>query len=144
MRVGGRVVLWTFCVALSADLLTKAFAVGLVPVVYNDRPGELLRRIVMSVVALAVVIVLTRLAAWRGIGRIWGAWVGAGLLVGGIAGNGVSRLIWTRGVPDFIDLGTHVWNLADFMIGVGLAGGVFSIAVSAVLVFTRERLAPSS
>jgi lipoprotein signal peptidase len=141
--VGGRVVLWTFCVALCADLLTKAAAVGRVPVIYNDKPGELLRRLVMSIVAVAVVVLLTRLAAWRGIGRIWGAWIGVGLLVGGIAGNGASRLIWVRGVPDFIDMGPQMWNLADFMIGLGLTGGVLSIAVSAVLAFTRERLAPS-
>ena len=142
--MGGRVVLWTFCVALSVDLLTKALAVGRVPVIYNDKPGELLRRLVMSLVAVAVVLVLTRLAAWRGIGRIWGAWVGVGLLVGGVAGNGLSRLIWARGVPDFIDMGPQLWNLADFMIGLGLTGGVLSIAVSAVLAFTRERLAPTA
>ena len=144
MGVGGRVVLWTFCGALGADLLTKAFAVGRVPVIYNDKPGELARRLVMSLLAVAVVVLLTRLAAWRGIGRIWGAWIGVGLLVGGIAGNGVSRLIWARGVPDFIDMGRQMWNLADFMIGLGLTGGVVSIAVCAALAFTRERLAPSA
>ena len=45
--------LWTFSVALSADLLTKAFAVGRVAVIYNDKPGELLRRLVMSIQAYA-------------------------------------------------------------------------------------------
>jgi lipoprotein signal peptidase len=137
-------VLWTFCVTLLVDLLTKAVAFGRIPVVYNDKPGELVRRLVMSVVAVGVVVLLTRLAAWRGMGRIWGAWIGVGLLVGGIAGNGLSRVIWVRGVPDFIDLGTHVWNLADFMIGFGLTGGLLSVAVSALLVFARERLAPST
>jgi lipoprotein signal peptidase len=73
-------------------------------------------------------------------GRIWGAWVGVGLLVGGIVGNGVSRLIWPRGVPDFIDMGREVWNVADFEIGLGLTGGIVSIAVSALLIFVRERL----
>ena len=48
------------------------------------------------------------------------------------------------GVPDFIDMGRQMWNLADFMIGLGLTGGVVSIAVCAVLAFTRERLAPSA
>lgn len=65
-----------------------------------------------------------------------------GLLVAGIVGNGASRLIWTGGVPDFIDMGREMWNLADFMIGVGLAGGLLSIAVGAVLAFARERLEP--
>jgi lipoprotein signal peptidase len=94
----------------------------------------------MSVVAVVGVVVLTRLASWRGIGRIWGAWVGVGLLVAGIVGNGVSRVIWTRGVPDFVTMGREVWNLADFEIGVGLTGGVASIAVAALLAFARERL----
>jgi lipoprotein signal peptidase len=140
MKVAARVVVWTFVVALCADLLTKAFAIGRVHVIYNDKPGELVRRLLMSVLAVAVVVVLTRLAAWRGLGRIWGAWFGVGLLVGGIAGNGLSRLIWERGVPDFIDMGPQMWNLADFMIGLGLMGGIISIAVSAVLAFTRYRL----
>ena len=139
--MGLRVAFVTFCAALLVDLSSKAIAVGRVDVIYNDKPGDFARRLVFSLLAALVVVALTRLAVWRGIGRIWGAWVGVGLLVGGIAGNGLSRLIWARGVPDFIDLGSHVWNLADFMIGLGLTGGVLSIAVSAVLVFTRERFA---
>jgi lipoprotein signal peptidase len=94
----------------------------------------------MSVVAVGVVVALTRLASWRGIGRIWGAWVGVGLLVAGIVGNGASRFIWTRGVPDFVTMGREVWNIADFEIGVGLTGGIASIAVAALFAFARERL----
>jgi lipoprotein signal peptidase len=98
------------------------------------------RRLAMSIVAVAVVVALTRLAAWRGIGRIWGAWFGVGLLVAGIVGNGVSRLIWSRGVPDFVTMGREVWNVADFEIGLGLTGGLVSIAVAALFAFARDRL----
>lgn len=66
----GRIVVSTFVVALCADLTTKAYAVGHLPVIYNDKPGDLVRRLAMSVVAVLVVAVLTRLAEWRGIGRI--------------------------------------------------------------------------
>jgi lipoprotein signal peptidase len=138
--VGRRVIVSTFCVALCADLLSKIYAVGRIPVIYNDKPGELVRRLVLSLVAVVVVLVLTRLAEWRGIGRIWGAWVGVGLLVAGVVGNGLSRLIWMRGVPDFIDMGSQMWNVADFEIGLGLSGGLLSIAVCAAIVFARERL----
>jgi signal peptidase (SPase) II len=141
--VGLRVAFVTFCSALLVDLLSKAIAVGRIDVIYNDKPGDFVRRLVFSLLAALVVVALTRLAAWRGIGRIWGAWVGVGLLVGGIAGNGLSRLIWSRGVPDFVDMGSEMWNLADFEIGLGLTGGVLSIAVCALLVFARERVAPS-
>jgi hypothetical protein len=140
--VGRLVVSITFGVALVVDLATKAYAVGHMSVIYNDKPGDLVRRLAMSLVAVVVVVTLTRLAAWRGIGRIWGAWIGVGLLVGGIAGNGVSRLIWSRGVPDFIDMGRELWNVADFEIGLGLSGGLLSIAVCALIVFARERLQP--
>lgn len=123
------------------DLATKAYAVAqLEDVVYNDRPGQLVRRLAMSAVAVVVVVALTRLAAWRGIGRLWGAWVGVGLLVAGIVGNGASRFIWSRGVPDFITIGREVWNVADFQIGIGLTGGLVSIAVAALFAFARERL----
>lgn len=123
------------------DLATKAYAVAqLGDVVYNDRPGQLVRRLAMSAVAVVVVVALTRLAAWRGIGRLWGAWVGVGLLVAGIVGNGASRFIWSRGVPDFITIGREVWNVADFQIGIGLTGGLVSIAVAALFAFARERL----
>jgi hypothetical protein len=140
--VGLRVAFVTFCSALLADLLSKTIAVGLgrIDVIYNDKPGDFIRRLVLSLVAALAVVALTRLAAWRGIGRIWGAWVGVGLLVGGIAGNGLSRLIWARGVPDFIGIGNEMWNLADFEIGLGLSGGVLSIAVCAAIVFAREKL----
>jgi hypothetical protein len=149
MVVGGLVGIAVFAVAFVVDLLTKSYAVGHaghgVAVIYNARPNDLPIRIVMCLVAIAVAVALTRLAAWRGLGRIWGAWVGIGLLVAGILGNGISTLIWVRGVPDFIDMGSEMWNLADFMIGLGLTGGLFSVAVGALLVFVRERVAaPSS
>src|SRR5580765_3440729 len=91
----------TFVVALALDLGSKALAIaydvdGRV-VVYNDRPGMLVLRIVMSVIALLVTYLLTRGAQRLGIGRLWGTWIGVGLLSAGVIGNGVSGYIWSRG-----------------------------------------------
>ena len=91
-----------FGLALGVDLASKVLAIaydvdGKV-VVYNDRPGMLVLRIVMSLIAVAVAYLLTRGARHLGIGRLWGTWVGVGMLGGGVIGNGVSSLIWSRGV----------------------------------------------
>src|SRR5262249_53355133 len=104
----------------------------------------LVQRAVMSAVALLATAVLARLAHWRGMGEIWGAWAGCGLLIAGIAGNGVSPLIWSGGVPDFIHLGNWIWNVADFEISVGLVGGVASIVVTGFGAWIRERRIPAS
>ena len=78
----------------------------------------------------------------RGLGRQWGVWVGCTLLVAGVLANGVSALIWSRGVPDFIDMGDGwIWNVADLEIAVGLSGGILSVAVSALGVYAREKVA---
>jgi Na+/phosphate symporter len=143
--VGGRVFLISLLFGLIVDLGTKAVAVGLDRgdgwLVYNGVDGHLVRRTAMSLLAVAVTVVLARLARWRGIGEIWGAWIGCGLLVAGIAGNGISRVLWSRGVPDFIHAGDRwVWNVADFAIGLGLVGGIASIAVTGLGVWVRERL----
>jgi lipoprotein signal peptidase len=144
LKTPAAVGLATFLFVLGFDLLTKVVAVshdvGDGWLVYNDtNPSALLRRGAMSVLAVAVTVLLARLAHWRGIGQIWGAWVGCGLLVGGIAGNGLSRFIWSRGVPDFIHAGDRwIWNFADFAIGLGLSGGLASIAVAAGGTYLRE------
>jgi len=140
-----RLTLTAFVGALAADLLTKAYWVGSggrlgVHVVYNTHPVELPRRTLMCAVALAVTAALARLAVWRGVGRIPGAWVGAGFLAGGVVSNGISPLLWHRGVPDFVYLGGWVWNVADFEISFGLVGGLASIFVSAAVAYGRERL----
>jgi lipoprotein signal peptidase len=136
----------TFLVAIAVDLVTKTWAVyRLDPrhVYYNHaNPSEYVRRIVMSIVAIAVTYALERGARRLGIGRLWGAWIGVGLLTGGVLGNGVSRLIWAQGVPDFLFVGRDIWNLADFEIGIGLTGGIVSIAVTALIAFARERIGP--
>jgi hypothetical protein len=136
----------TFVLALGLDLGSKALAIaydvdGRV-VVYNDRPGMLVLRIVMSVIALLVTYLLTRGAQRLGIGRLWGAWIGVGLLSAGVIGNGVSGYIWSRGVPDFIHTPAWVWNLADFEISFGVTGGIVSIAVVALASYVRERRLP--
>jgi hypothetical protein len=139
-----RLTLTAFVGALAADLSTKAYWVGSggrlgVHVVYNTHPVELTRRVLMCGLALAVTAALARLASWRGVGRIRGAWIGAGFLAGGVVGNGISPLIWHRGVPDFVYVGGWVWNVADFEITFGLVGGVASILVSALVAYGRGR-----
>jgi hypothetical protein len=136
----------TFVLAFGIDLVSKVLAIawdtdGKV-VVYNDRPGMLVLRIVMSLVALAVTYLLTRGARRLAIGRLWGAWIGAGLLAGGVMGNGISSLIWSRGVPDFIHTPAYVWNLADFEISFGVTGGIVSVAIAALSAYVRERRLP--
>jgi hypothetical protein len=135
----------TFLVAIAVDLTTKAYAISLHRphlVVYNNaNPDAYVRRVVMSLVAIAATYVLDRGARRLGIGRLWGAWIGAGLLAGGVLSNGVSRVIWARGVPDFIHLPSYIWNVADFEIGIGLTCGILSIGVTALVAYVRERLA---
>ena len=137
-----------FACALIIDLASKAFWVAAGPglgvhVVYNAKPSDLVHRLVMCAVAVAVTAGLSRLAAWRRMGSIPGAWVGAGILTAGVVGNGVSPALWHRGVPDFIYLGDWVWNVADFEISLGLVGGLGSIVVAAALAYGRGLLRPA-
>jgi lipoprotein signal peptidase len=95
----------------------------------------------MSAAAIGVAWLLARLASMRGLGRQWGLWVGCGLLVAGVLGNGISSLLWARGIPDFIDVGGGwAWNLADFEIAFGMSGGLLSVFVSAFVLYGRERI----
>jgi len=141
--VGFRIGLPVFATAFAVDLLSKALVVAHGDVVlYNAKPAELPRRVLMSAAAVLVATALTRLAAWRGLGRAWGVWIGCALLVAGVLANGVSRLLWSRGVPDFVDVGGGwVWDVADFEIVLGLAGGLLSLAVSAVAAYAGEAVA---
>jgi hypothetical protein len=146
--VTGAVVL---VVAMTVDLGSKVFAVshgGLGLVAYNNtHNGDFTRRVVMSLVAIAFTCVAAVVARQRGIGRLWGAWIGVGLLVGGVLANGLSQFIWSRGTPDFIhfySLSPDVWNIADFEIWWGLTGGLVSIAIAALIAFARERLSGGS
>jgi hypothetical protein len=135
-----------FALALAADLGSKALAVAYdvdrKVVVYNDRPGVLVLRILMTLIAVAVACLLTRGAKRLAIGRLWGTWIGVGLLAGGVLGNGVSSLIWSRGVPDFIHTPAYVWNLADVEIWVGVTGGLLSVGVAALSAYVRDRRLP--
>ena len=135
----------TFVLAFGIDLVSKVIVVagdrGHL-VVYNSRPPAFTHRVVMSVVAILVTWLLSRGAAHTGIGRLWGAWIGAGLLVGGVLGNGVSPFLWSSGVPDFIGMGDTVWNYADFEIGIGLSGGLLSVGVAALAAYFRDRGLP--
>jgi len=140
-----RLALPVFLVAVAADLLSKVWATSHAgSLVYNHMPSRLPLRVAMSLVAIGVALVLARAAALRGLGRQWGVWLGCVLLVAGVLSNGASALLWSRGVPDFIDVGDGwIWNIADFEIAVGMTGGILSIAFNALRVYARERL-PSS
>jgi hypothetical protein len=138
--VGLRIGLPLFAAALAADLTAKAVAVAVDPhVYYHAVDGRLGRRLVMSLLAVGFAVVCTRVAARRGLGRPWGAWIGAPLLAAGTLSNGVSTVIWTRGVPDFIQTGDWIGNLADFEIFFGIVGGILALALGVLLSYARER-----
>lgn len=140
--MGRRVGVPLFVAALTADLGSKTLAVAYDPHVYfHTVAGELPKRIVMCALAVAVVVVLTQVAARRGFGRPWGAWIGAPLLVAGVLGNGLSVVIWSRGVPDFIVTGDWIGNLADFEIFFGIVGGFVALIVGFCLTYARAALA---
>jgi hypothetical protein len=137
-----RVVIPVFAAAFVVDLLSKEWAISHAGgLVFNNKPSELSLRVFVSLVTIAGAFVLAWLARLRGLGRQWGLWVGVALLVAGVLANGVSALLWARGVPDFIDVRGWVWNVADFEIAVGLTGGILSLGVSALVAYTRETVA---
>jgi hypothetical protein len=141
-RMGRRIALPLFFAALCADLVTKALAVAYDRQVYfHAVAGELPRRVVMCALAVAAAVLITHVAARRGFGRPWGAWIGAPLLVAGVLGNGLSAVIWSRGVPDFIVTGDWIGNLADFEIFFGIVGGFLALIVGFCLTYARAALA---
>ena len=140
--MGWRVGVPLFAAALTADLVSKSFAVAYDSHVYfHAVDGQLPRRIVMCAAAVVAALVLTHVAARRGFGRPWGAWIGAPLLVAGVLANGLSVVIWPRGVPDFIVTGDWIGNLADFEIFFGIVGGVLALIVGFCLTYARAALA---
>lgn len=137
-----RIAIPVFVAAFVVDLLSKEWAISHANgLVFNNKPSELPLRVFISLVTITGAFVLAWLAGLRGLGRQWGLWIGVSLLVAGILANGVSALLWTRGVPDFIDVRGWVWNVADFEIAIGLTGGILSLGVSALVVYTRETVA---
>jgi hypothetical protein len=140
--MGRRIAVPLFVAALTADLVSKSLAVAYDPHVYfHAVAGELPRRIVMCALAVAGAVAITHVAARRGFGRPWGAWIGAPLLVAGVLGNGLSVVIWSRGVPDFIVTGDWIGNLADFEIFFGIVGGFLTLIVGFCLTYARAALA---
>jgi hypothetical protein len=130
-----------FVGAFAADLVSKRWAVAHAnALIFNDTPSYLPLRMLMSRSRSA-----SSSHGWRrcadSVGS-GGVSIGCALLVTGILANGISPLLWARGVPDFIVVrGGWVWNLADFEIAIGLTGGLLSVILSAVVVYTRERIA---
>jgi lipoprotein signal peptidase len=129
-----------FGCGFAGDLLLKAWFVAHDDVYFHVKDGRPWSRLLLSAAAVAVAYGLSRAARWRGYGEVWGVWVGAGLLVAGVLANGVSRVIWERGVPDFIFAGDFIWNPADFMIGVGMTGGIVSLLGTALVAYARGRI----
>ena len=141
-----RLALLAFACAIAVDVLTKVYAVGHAvgphDVVYNGRSSNLAIRVWVSLLTIGVVWLLEHVGRQRGIGRLWGAWVAVGLLVGGTLSNGVSTYLWAQGVPDFIHVsGGWVWNLADFEIVIGLLGTALSTVAAALVAFARSNVA---
>jgi len=139
------VALAAFAFAIALDVATKVYAVGHAAgpdaIVYNDRPGNLVVRVWVSLLTLLVIYVLEQLGRRRGFGPLWGAWVAVGVLVGGTLSNGVSSFLWRSGVPDFIHVsGGWVWNVADFEIVFGLLGTAAAVVVAATLAYVRGRV----
>lgn len=125
------------------DLGTKAVAVSNPEmfgpgVIYNPSTSHLALRIAICLVSVAVVMLLTKLAHWRGIGHIPLVWVSCGILVGAVLAQGASTVIWADGVPDFIWMRGWVWNLADFSIGVGMLLFLAASIGYAVVAFARD------
>jgi hypothetical protein len=140
--MGRRVAVPLFFVSLVADLVTKTLAVAYDGQVYfHPVAAELPKRIVMCALAVVGAVALTHVASRRGFGRPWGAWVGAPLLVAGVLANGLSVVIWSRGVPDFIVTGDWIGNLADFEIFFGIVGGFLALIVGFCLTYARAALA---
>lgn len=134
-----------FLVAITVDFATKSAAVRWDEhVIFHDVPAQLPRRIIMSLAAIFVAAGFTRVAARRGLGRPWGAWVGVPLLVAGILGNGISSYLWARGVPDFIPSGAWVFNVADFEIFFGIVGGILALIAGFCLTYAREAISRSA
>jgi hypothetical protein len=140
--MGIRIGVPLFTAAFVADLVTKAVAVnGPWAVYFHDVPSRLPKRLLAVALAIVVTVLLTRLSARRrDLGRPWGAWIGAPILVAGILGNGISPLIW-HGVPDFIWTGDSIMNVADYEIFFGIVGGGIALAVGYCVTFGREALA---
>ena len=139
MRQAG-IALLTFACAAAADVATKLHAVAHPRVVYNGRPSNLVVRLWVSLLTIAVVFLVEQLGRRRGLGRLWGAWIAVGVLTAGTLSNGISSYVWSQGVPDFIRMSDGwVWNVADFEIVFGLLGTAASIVVAAMLAYARGR-----
>ncbi len=89
---------------------------------FSTRFGPYQRWVLIAIVCL-VLVMLARL--YRSVTRTgWIGTVGLALVTGGAVGNLIDRLISSRGVVDFIDVGVrssrfYVFNLADAGVSVG-------------------------
>jgi signal peptidase II len=130
-------------VVAAADLLTKLMAQALIPRAYTaEVVGDLFRltlvhnpgaafglylgpwsRWAFLIIAVVAIVVLVRMywaTSRANQARIWAL----ALVTGGAASNALNRLWSSRGVVDFIDIGSGNWrwpafNLADIAISIG-------------------------
>ena len=139
LLLAGRVGLCAFALGVFVDLASKAGAVvSDSGVIYHDGPSKMAFRILGCLVTVLCVATLTAYASEAGLGRQFGLWIGCGFAVAGIVSNGLSALLWSHGVPDFISVGAGwVWNVADFEIVVGTTLGLLSYVVAAVAAYVR-------
>lgn len=129
---------------VAVDLVTKVLAVRDHAslgdhLLYNPELPSHATRALVCVATIAVVTLIARLAERVGGGPIPFTWIAAGLLIGGTVGNWSSGVIWNAGVPDFIDRGDRVFNLADFAIGFGMLTMMVSLTAYAIRAYVRRR-----
>ena len=128
---------------VAVDLVTKYLAVrdpmlfgdGLI---YNDDLPSHAARVATVLGTMLVTIVIARIAERTGVGAVPFIWLACGLLVGGVLGNWIAGGLWSHGVPDFIDGGERMWNLADFTIGLGMLLFLASSVGYAVRTYARS------
>jgi signal peptidase II len=80
-------------------------------------------RWIFTALAAVILFVLIRMAHQASATERWKL-LALGMVCGGALGNLIDRLRWTRGVVDFIDIGTATWrwptfNVADIAVTTG-------------------------
>jgi lipoprotein signal peptidase len=106
------------------DLLTKWGAIRAAPetVSYHPRTTGYVAVALLLGTGLALLVPLVR---WTVLD------LAAAAVCGGALGNAASALAWSAGVPDFVQVGGIVFNLADVLVWAGVA--MLLIAIAALI-----------